>query len=244
MSEKPTKRESRRERNVPASEVPPRETSAAANLETRNRKKSYPSTAGLIDDVSGDKEFAKRLKKKLAERNIIVMLVGLRAAQGLSQQDIALKMGCTQSRVSKLENGTDDDLRIGDFNAYADTLGLELMILLGKKNQRRTAVDQVKHHAFSIRRLLRQMAKIAANDETIATGVKAFFREAALNLVNIVGEATKIVVSAADNKIVRNLPEKERPRIQLEDEEALDADECSQSSNANDPISDTAGASA
>lgn len=60
------------------------------------------------------------------------------ATQGLSQKDVALKLGCTQSRISKLESMTDADLRIGDLSKYAEVLGLELRITFESTNRSTT----------------------------------------------------------------------------------------------------------
>ena len=88
--------------------------------------KRYSSVPEMVRDLSMDKEFASSLEQTMAERNIIDLLMGLRTSKGLSQQDIAAAMGCTQSRISKLENGKDDDLCVGDFHAYTAALGLRL----------------------------------------------------------------------------------------------------------------------
>ena len=62
-----------------------------------------------------------------------------RATSGLSQKDIARSFGCTQSRISKLENMTDSELTLADLAKYASALGLELRITLAPKDSKPVA---------------------------------------------------------------------------------------------------------
>ena len=99
------------------------------------KKKVYRSIPELVRDISGSSSFADGFESRLAERKIVKDLMVLRATQGLSQKDVALKFGCTQSRISKLESMTDSDLRIGDLSKYAEVLGLELRITFESTNR-------------------------------------------------------------------------------------------------------------
>ena len=54
-----------------------------------------------------------------------------------------------------------------------------------------TAVDRVKQHAFSIKRELDGLAKMAGNDSTLRKGIATFFGEAFFNLVRMVSESAK-----------------------------------------------------
>lgn len=63
-------------------------------------------------------ELLDKVKKRIAERRLVKSLILYRVEAGLTQGDIAKAMGCTQSRISKLESKTDDDLSIGDIKRY------------------------------------------------------------------------------------------------------------------------------
>lgn len=168
--------------------------------------KRYKSVAETLRDLCEDKAFAEEVIKQIEARQVIHRLMALRSRRGLSQGDIAAKMKCTQSRISKLENGKDDDLRLGDFHAYADALGLEMTIVLADK--RRTVVDDIKHHALEIQRLFGELEHLAEKDEKIAEGVKNFIAgETAYNLINILLEAVGKAARAA-----KGTAKKLRPR--------------------------------
>jgi transcriptional regulator with XRE-family HTH domain len=145
--------------------------------------KRYASVSEMLRESMPD-EFRKEFEARRASRKVIKHMMALRAVRGVSQQDIAAKMGCSQSRVSKLENGVDDDMRIGDLKAYMRALECSVGFVFSKANS--TLADEVKHHAFRIKHLLEKMADLAGGDEKIARGVSGFFGEAFLNVVSMI----------------------------------------------------------
>lgn len=66
------------------------------------------------------------LESQIQRRQIVKKLMALRAKAGLSQQDVARKLNWTSSKVSRLEAGCDDDLRLGDLRDYLGALSLDL----------------------------------------------------------------------------------------------------------------------
>ena len=61
------------------------------------KAKQFPDVASMVRDVSDDTAFSEEFEKHLAQKQIVKLLMALRAAQGLSQRDIADKFPCTQS---------------------------------------------------------------------------------------------------------------------------------------------------
>src|ERR1700726_538855 len=98
------------------------------------QNRQYDDVVAMVQDLLGE-SFAEELRDGIARRRLVKRLFVLRSAQGLSQSDIAEKMGCTQSRISKLESGSDADLRLGDLQTYADALGFETRIVLTRKGR-------------------------------------------------------------------------------------------------------------
>lgn len=64
---------------------------------------------------------------------LIEVLIDLRLHARLKQQDIADRIHCTQSKVSKMEVGDDMRLCFGDLAKYAEALGYDLHISLVSK---------------------------------------------------------------------------------------------------------------
>ena len=101
-------------------------------------KKTLGSVSQMVRETSDDPAFTESFEKRLEARKITKDLMILRAVHRLSQRDIAEKVGCTQSRISKLETTNDGDLRLGDLARYSDALGLRVKILLERGNIRRS----------------------------------------------------------------------------------------------------------
>ncbi len=151
--------------------------------------RTYTNVTQMVRKTSDDKSFADAVEKRIHSRRMVKDLTVLRATQGLSQKDMAERLGCTQSRISKLEATTDYDLRLGDIAQYANALGLRLKISV--EPMKRTAVDRVKALAFRIKHELDLLAKLSEHDHKIATGVAAFFGEAFFNLVKMLQDSVQ-----------------------------------------------------
>lgn len=142
----------------------------------------HRSVADLTREMlSDDPGFVAEFEDRLADREVVKSLAVLRARAGRSQKELAAVLGCTQSKISKIEGGSDADLRFGDLVAYLNATGHEARILFVPAGG--TLVDEVKDHAFQIKRLLDRMVELAGDDGEIAKGVADFIGEAAYNLI-------------------------------------------------------------
>jgi transcriptional regulator with XRE-family HTH domain len=96
------------------------------------KKTTFTSVAQMVRETSDDGggAFADALEERLRSRRILKDLMVLRAGRGLSQGDVAAKMGCTQSRISKLESSKDADLSLGVLAGYASAVGCRVKVVL------------------------------------------------------------------------------------------------------------------
>lgn len=184
--------------------------------------KQYAGVAEMLDDIlSEDPQLNDELDKFIHDRQVVKCLAATRCANGLSQKDIADKLGCSQSYVSKLESGLDCDLKIGEIEKYLDVLGIDSILLLKPKNQ--TAIDSIKFHAYKIKTGLEELASLASGDDESAKRVAKTHFDTLLGLVRIVStSAEKIPVDPITN----------RPfcRVELNLSESHDVDFCDDSS--------------
>lgn len=85
------------------------------------------NTQELLNDLVKDTPtLAKKMHDSRKSNRLICDLIRLRAASGLTQTAMAEKMGCGQSRISKLEHGTDEDITLGELDAYLRALDKHL----------------------------------------------------------------------------------------------------------------------
>ncbi len=69
-------------------------------------------------------------------REIVADLVQVRQRLGLSQTEVAARMGTSQSAVARLESG-DGDVRLSSLQRYADALGRDLRWRLARRDEGR-----------------------------------------------------------------------------------------------------------
>lgn len=176
--------------------------------------KKYRSVAELVRDTFDDESLSSEFEERLRVRTVVKQLVALRAARGMSQSQVADRLGCSQSRVSKLEAGVDSDLRLSDLSGYCSAVGLRVGLVFADEDQ--SLVDQVKAHALKIHSLLRELATLAHKDDHIAEGVAAFLNEAFFNLLQMLQDSANQMPASADGKPLI--------RIEMIDPKVLEAD--------------------
>jgi transcriptional regulator with XRE-family HTH domain len=160
-------------------------------------KVQYNSVSDLVRDMAPDAEFRAAFEERRNARRLIKQLMAMRALKGFSQHDIADKLACTQSRVSKLERSCDDDTRLGDLRAYAEALDCD--VLVGVLPRGLTPVEKVKSHVLAIKKHTDDLANLAKSDENIARGVAQFYFELMVNFSRLVGDSVRALPNGPDD---------------------------------------------
>jgi transcriptional regulator with XRE-family HTH domain len=142
---------------------------------------SFKSVAEMVSAISGDKNFSQSIEKELRKRRIATNLFALRNRFGLSQKELAQKIGITQSKISKIENSYDLDFSISDIVKFCSALNMGLEI--GFIDKRATKVEMVKYHFSQLLRRLEELREMAKGDRTMEDGVRQFHFEAFANIV-------------------------------------------------------------
>ena len=159
-----------------------------------SHKKRYSKVSELVE-ATASPEFARAFEEHVAARQIVQKLQLMRVHHGLSQADMAERLGCTQSRISKLESGTDAALSISDILGYASATGYSIQLVFLKEETK--MVDEVKYHFFETKELMERLSKLANVDEDVAKGIASFFGEACLNFVTMLLEKVKALPKEA-----------------------------------------------
>src|SRR3972149_9838913 len=147
--------------------------------------KRYKSVSELIEDTfDDDPQFVDDLKTQMSRRQVVRGLATLRNSKNITQEEIAEKMNCAQSRVSKIENGLDDDLRLSDILAYLKVLNYNAEISLLPSDM--TVVGEIKYYARQMNKAFDKLTSLALKDDTIREGIAKFYNEALVNLMAIV----------------------------------------------------------
>ena len=103
-----------------------------ASLKTTPRRPAAPGrTYRSVDEMlrgHGYRRVAEAVRQLSTKTRLIDQLIVARVAAGLTQAQMATKLRCSQSRISKIEDSQDADLSLGDIHAYARIVGLKLQL--------------------------------------------------------------------------------------------------------------------
>ncbi|MFM7743197.1 MAG: multiprotein-bridging factor 1 family protein [Verrucomicrobiota bacterium] len=103
-----------------------------ASLKTIHR---HPAAVGrtyrTVEEMlrgHGYRRVAEAVRQLSAKTRLIDQLIVARVAAGLTQAQMAARLRCSQSRISKIADSEDADLSLGDIQAYARIVGLKLRL--------------------------------------------------------------------------------------------------------------------
>lgn len=175
--------------------------------------KRFKSISDLVKHTT-DKEFAEPFESERKQRELVATLFALRNAKGLSQADVAKHMGCSQSRVSKLESGVDANITLGDLDKYLESVGFDLGVSIRPKGA--TVMSLIKYHAFQIRDYLEKMRVLAGNDKEIVNGVMHGHVEVMVNIVRM--------IAVSLSKLPCDTKSEDLPLVTIEDDSDCSAE--------------------
>ena len=80
--------------------------------------------------TEGNPELAKMVQEKYEATEIVRTLIGLRAKAGVSEKELADRLGYKPGYVTRIELGIDEDLCIADIYAYCHALDMKVKLKL------------------------------------------------------------------------------------------------------------------
>lgn len=147
-------------------------------------EKKYNKVSDLIKDISESEKVKEGTIKEIESTSLSKFLFFLRCEHKLTQGELAEKIGCSQSRVSKIESSYDADLTVKDFLDYGKALNLRLEVGYRQKNVKIT--DLIKFHVVKAREYLTQLTDMVDGDEAISKGVIGFIKDFLYNMFDAV----------------------------------------------------------
>jgi transcriptional regulator with XRE-family HTH domain len=159
--------------------------------------KGFASVSEMMADISADESFNAGFEERLQSRQIVKSLAAMRTAKGVSQEDIARELKCSQSKISKLESGTDAELQLRDLEAYGRVLGQQFQILVSKRAM--PLAERVKYHAFGVRDAFMKLVRLAHKDDQIVQGVAKLHVEAFVNIMKFLQQTSSQLPPCPDS---------------------------------------------
>jgi transcriptional regulator with XRE-family HTH domain len=154
----------------------------------------YGSVSDLLKKEGVSSEIQEEMAKLAKQTELCQMLSVMRLRAGLTQQQMAEKVGVTQSAISKWEAGPDKELTVQTLAVYASLTEERISLLFGKPLNH---VEAVKAHAFEIKRHLLGLAAIANQVEEAESAIQGFFGEAFFNILTILAKCQEQLPSGS-----------------------------------------------
>jgi transcriptional regulator with XRE-family HTH domain len=95
-----------------------------------------------LEEQLKDKEFAKRFRKAGEAWDVAIQLARLRRKTGLSQKELAKRVGTSQQQISRLESPSYEGHTLSMLRRVAEVLGAKVRVEIHKeKYPRREEID-------------------------------------------------------------------------------------------------------
>ena len=147
-------------------------------------KTTFDNVADAAAQLAGDPSVAAAVKTEIGYNTVVTALLTMRVAKGLTQEQIAESMGCDASKVSRLESGSDRQLKWTDIVAYAKALRVDISVMFDDSGL--PAGQRIKHCVFRIDEDLKKLAclaeKVGGGDE-ISREIDRFYKQVLFNFL-------------------------------------------------------------
>lgn len=140
--------------------------------------------AKMAAKILHDPEVETRINEDLAKSQLVNWLVMERCKHDMSQSDVAKIMGVSVSKISRLEDAKDDDLRLGDLKDYVSAIGVKMSMFFS--DEKLPIADRVKHCVFRISEMLQHLTKLAdesSEDKSLHDEIVRFQGEVLFNFL-------------------------------------------------------------
>ena len=160
----------------------------------------YDSIKSLMREEGVPEAIQKKAVELAKARTVGLHLARMRTKAGLTQNDMATRLGVTQGAISKLEAAPNGEITLKNIEQYSLTCGERVSVTFGKRINH---VEAVKLHALSIKEHLEALVKIANQDETLEREISGFFGEAFFNILTILSSCNEKLPNGASDYELR-----------------------------------------
>jgi len=162
-------------------------------------KKSHISVKEMLEDIGVDRDVIDTVED-VHRQKVSNALAKIRLSRGLTQKEMAELLKCTQGRISKLETGKDDDLRLRDLSDYAQAARVSLSVTIGPQN----CAEAIKHHLFTVKQHIDQLVTLDnGKDLALSHGIQRFLDQILWNVAKLIGSSKQALKKADAQKASR-----------------------------------------
>jgi len=144
----------------------------------------FKNTSEAAAQLAENPEMARTVRNEIAKNTLVSMLLSMRVAKGITQEQIAASMKCDASKISRIESGNDHQLKWQYIAGYARALNVQMSILFDDDSLPIAA--RIKQCVFKIDDDLKKLANMAQRfdgDEKIGEKISQFYQEVLFNFL-------------------------------------------------------------
>ena len=93
-----------------------------------SKKTKSSEAASLAALLASDPAVEAKVEREIQLSTVVSHLLALRVGKGLTQDQVAERMGCDASKISRLESGTDEGLKWMDIVGYSSAVGTDIRL--------------------------------------------------------------------------------------------------------------------
>ena len=152
----------------------------------------YTSVGDAAAYLAGDEKVKQLVDEEICCSLLVNNLLQLRIEKGISQKELAKRIGCDPSKISRLEAGNDLQLKMGDVMQYLSALNVKMNMVF--EDTSLAVAEQIKQHVFLIHEKLEQLVKLAKQvdgDEINIHKIHVFCSEVLFNFLSRFGASYK-----------------------------------------------------
>ena len=105
-----------------------------------------------LEEQLKDEEFAQRFRKAGEAWDVALKLASLRKASGLSQKELARRVGTSQQQISRLESPAYEGHSLSMLRRVAEVLGANIHVEIQPKKQRKQPMVAKSKSRYGVKR--------------------------------------------------------------------------------------------
>ena len=141
-----------------------------------------PPVLEMVRDTVPDENFKDKSDGHPADYGVSRSLTALRCSHDVTQAELAERTGCTQSKISRIENSPNDRLKLEDLAMYARAFNMRVSIGFERELP---AADVIGSLARQIRNSLDDVAEKAQNEGAAEGGAERSYEEFLFNMLDL-----------------------------------------------------------
>ena len=162
--------------------------------------KRYSRVIDLVRDIHKDSpEFVKEVEERIEAMDIGYSLASARSQNGVSESEMAKRLGCDEAKIWAMEYARNDSVKVGDMIDYAKALDTNFFLRVVGRDD--TVVDEIQFYAFELQ------SKVAEFNKSSESSDRPFLEITSIAVQSLVEMISRVVKRRRQDEGVVEEPE-------------------------------------